>query len=233
MTIRTTHQGGSPILLAGVVGALAAALVIGNYASKQSAELEAINLARARAQLTADVQQMQTRTETESFVQQSVRIGATILVIGGSIASATLLVGGATAIVRYLNQRATSVYAGVNGMYPLKVVQNGRRSVLIDPNRLIHPVTHYGAQIQSERSPARLTHTDAPEDQVRVTTQAQAVQLATAAATGRGGDVAPMARQLLSAAQDAPSRMPQIQILPADERMLNHLDRMLAERTPN
>ena len=192
------QQRGSPVLLGGVIGALAAAILLANVSATHSAEIDALAIERARAQLSSDVRAMQARSDTEVNTQQALRAGISVLVIGGAIAAATFLVGGACVAIRHLNQRASAVYAGANGMYPLQMVRAGGRTLLVDPNRLMHPITQFGNAAGASILPKVLRgqvfelpmpQAPAPEDQLRVTTQAQAVQLATAAGNGRAATV--------------------------------------------
>lgn len=141
--------------------------------------------------------------------------------IGAGVILLAALAGLSIGAVRLLNHRVGTLYPNDSGLYPVRQLRMGRRTVFHDPNRVVGPIIIYTAdEVETIMSG------DA-EAQQMVTTQAQVVQALAASSQ----NAAPDAAQKLLSARNSPKRryLPPIETIEATDYSLSHVEKLLIE----
>lgn len=223
-------------IILSVCAALFIAYVIGATSAMprmSQNQMDALVAEQTRAELAAAQQ-----------LQPANLIAGWLLRIGGAAAVAILLIGVASTVVIYLRRKAQLVYPNAAGQYPLLYINTTGGVTIQDPNRAFGPTTSIRT-VNRRGGALPVTAAANTPEQLQITTQAQAVQFARAAHTGRTDHTTSRMREANSPQLQAPSfandggthyinhaplRMPEVQIMDVDEQQLTHIERLLQER---
>ena len=193
-------------------------------AAAQRRQAEAVEIEAAQRALPA-------RVARDAMLQGAIGLA-------GALGLMVLLVGGAAAVVAWLNVRASVVYPNRAGQYPVVVKHNGvtGQTLVYDPSRAVGPVAVISAPnivqqrlLGSGESVAALPIGTDHETQARITTQAQAANVIVAA-TRNGAESSDrmMTQRVVSAAFSSgglPLAVPEPVVL--EPGRARHIERLL------